>query len=29
MTRPSVMTPELIAVAGAAKGFLPDDEAAA
>jgi hypothetical protein len=27
--RPSVMTPELVAVATGAKGFLPDDEAAA
>jgi len=27
--RPSVMTPELVAVAAATKGFLPDDEAAA
>jgi predicted O-methyltransferase YrrM len=29
VNRPSVMTPELIRVADAAKGFLPDDEAAA
>jgi len=27
--RPSAMTPSLVAVAAAAKGFLPDDEAAA
>jgi predicted O-methyltransferase YrrM len=29
VTRPSVMTTDLLAVAQAAKGFLPDDEAAA
>jgi len=29
VTRPSAMSPELVAVAAAAKGFLPDDEAAA